>query len=108
VLTAPVWDRLQNQVAHAVRVGYERTAAQDVGYGLRQLTDVANKALSPGINDPTTAVHALAHISALLCELGDQDLGPVVLRDQNGQVRGVLQRPGLGELVDDALTQPRM
>lgn len=46
--------------------------------------------------------------SPLLCELGDQDLGPVVLRDQNGQVRGVLQRPGLGELVDDALTQPRM
>jgi len=32
----------------------------------------------------------------------------VVLRDQNGQVRGVLQRPGLGKLVDDALTQPRM
>jgi len=53
-------------------------------------------------------VHALAHISALLCELGDQDLGPVVLREQNGQVRGVLQRPGLSELVDDALTQPRM
>lgn len=88
-----MWDRLQDQVAHAVRVGYERTAAQDVGYGLRQLTDVANKALSPGINDPTTAVHALAHISALLCELGDRDLSPVVLRDQNGRVRGVLQRP---------------
>ncbi|MET3808257.1 putative membrane protein [Nakamurella sp. UYEF19] len=102
-----VWDRLHGRVARAVRTGYERTSAQDVGYGLRQLTDVANKALSPGINDPTTAVHALGHISALLCELGDRDLQPVVLHDDVGHVRAILQRPGLGELVDTALTQPR-
>ncbi|MET3808343.1 putative membrane protein [Nakamurella sp. UYEF19] len=107
VLGASAWDRLQERVAHCVSLGYERTAAQDVGYGLRQLTDVANKALSPGINDPTTAVHALAHISALLCELGDRDLGPVVLRDPEGKVRAVLQQPDLAELVDSALTQPR-
>ena len=106
-LTSEVWDRLQGRVAKAVRTGYERTGAQDVGYGLRQLTDVANKALSPGVNDPTTAVHALGHISALLCELGDRNLGPVVLRDHDGRVRVVLQRPGLGDLVDTALTQPR-
>lgn len=107
VLAAPVWDRLQDRVARSVHLGYERTAAQDVGYGLRQLTDVANKALSPGVNDPTTAVHALAHISALLCELGDRDLDAVVLRDHDGNVRAVLQGPDLDELVDSALTQPR-
>ena len=107
-LDPPQRERLQTRIDRAVRVGYERTAAQDVGYGLRQLTDVANKALSPGINDPTTAVHALGHISALLCELGDRDLRPVLLRDDDGQVRVVLQRPSLGELVDTALTQPRI
>jgi uncharacterized membrane protein len=107
VPTPQDWDQFQARVARAVRIGYERTAAQDVGYGLRQLIDVANKALSPGINDPTTAVHALGHISALLCELGDRELGPVVLRDQDGQLRAVLLRPSLRELVDTALTQPR-
>lgn len=107
VLTSKEWDQLQDRISHTVRLGYERTAAQDVGYGLRQLTDVANKALSPGINDPTTAVHALGHISALLCELGDRYLGPVVLRDKDDQVRVVLHRPSLEELVDTALTQPR-
>lgn len=98
---------LQEQIGAAIRTGFERTAVQDVGYGLRQLTDVANKALSPGINDPTTAVHALGHISALLCELAGRDLGPVRLRDEQEQLRVVLQRPDLGSLLDAAITQPR-
>ncbi len=46
---------LSERVAAAARAGRERTAAQDIADGLRQLTDVATKALSPGINDPTTA-----------------------------------------------------
>lgn len=99
-------EQLVDRVAHAMHVGTERTAAQDIGYGLRQLTDVANKALSPGINDPTTAVHALGHISALLCEIADREPGLVVLR-QDQEVRVVLHRPGLAELLDTAITQPR-
>ncbi len=107
VLRAEGLQGLRTAVKDAITVGFERTAAQDVGYGLRQLTDVANKALSPGINDPTTAVHALGHISALLCELADHDLSPVVLADEQGHPRVVLHRPDLAEMVDTALTQPR-
>lgn len=99
--------RLQDTVRGAIRVGYERTAAQDVGYGLRQLTDVTNKALSPGINDPTTAVHALGHISALLCQLAGRDLRTVVLRDEDDRIRVVLRRPSFADVVDLAITQPR-
>ncbi len=99
--------RLGDRIAAAIHIGFERTAAQDVGYGLRQLTDVANKALSPGINDPTTAVHALGHISAVLCELADRDLGPAKLRDSDGYVRVMLRRPDLADLVEAAITQPR-
>ena len=98
---------LQRAVSGAIRIGYERTGAQDVGYGLRQLTDVANKALSPGINDPTTAVHALGHISAILCQLASRDLRAVVLRDDDDRVRVVLTRPSFAEVVDVAITQPR-
>lgn len=100
-------ERLDDRIASALHIGFERTAAQDVGYGLRQLTDVANKALSPGINDPTTAVYALGHISAVLCELAGRDLGPSLLRDDDGRVRVVLRRPDLADLVDVAITQPR-
>lgn len=98
---------LQDEASAAVRTGFERTGAQDVGFGLRQLTDVTNKALSPGINDPTTAIHALGHMSALLGEMAHRNLGPVRLRDENGQIRVVLNRPDLGALVDVAITQPR-
>lgn len=100
-------DRLREDVAGAVRTGFERTDAQDVGFGLRQLVDVANKALSPGINDPTTAVHALSHASALLCTLATRELGPVRLTDEDGAVRVELSRPTLGDLLEVALGQPR-
>ncbi len=100
-------ERLRRAVGRAIRTGYERTAAQDVGYGLRQLSDVANKALSPGINDPTTAIHALGHISALLCQLAARDLGPVLLRDDDDRVRAALRRPSFAHLLDLAITQPR-
>lgn len=106
-ISADQYARLQRDVGAAIGVGYERTAAQDVGFGLRQLADVAIKALSPGINDPTTAVHALSHISALLCQLATRDLGPIVLRDDHNQVRVVLHRPAFSALLDEAVTQPR-
>lgn len=71
------------------------------------MTDVAVKALSPGINDPTTAVHALGHISGLLCEMVTFDLGPKLLRDDQGRIRVVLHRPYLAELLDSGIAQIR-
>jgi uncharacterized membrane protein len=99
--------RLQDRVGRALRTGNERTAAQDPGFGLRQLTDVATKALSPGINDPTTAIHALSHASALLCELSVRDLGPRLLRDNEQTIRVSLHRSTFSDLLELAVEQPR-
>lgn len=64
-------DRVASAVRQAVRVGRTRTLTQDPSYGVRQLVDVAVKALSPGVNDPTTAndaiVHLVATVRPLLC-----------------------------------------
>jgi uncharacterized membrane protein len=98
---------LTERVGGAVRTGFERTTAQDIAFGLRQLVDVTVKALSPGINDPTTAVHALSHVAALLCDAARRDLGPRVLRDDSGRTRVVLRRPDFAELLDLAVSQPR-
>lgn len=100
--------RLLRRLSSAIFTGFERTAAQDAGYGLRQITDVAVKALSPGINDPTTAVHALGHSSALLCDIAGRDLGPRMLRDDEDRVRVVLSRPDLGDFIELAVAQPRI
>lgn len=106
-LSGDAFEVLSRKVEAAVSVGYERTAVQDIGYGLRQLTDVTNKALSPGINDPTTAIYALGHISALLGELAGRDLNPRVIADDEGRPRVVLHGPDLAQLVDSAISQPR-
>jgi uncharacterized membrane protein len=100
-------DVLRGSVAGAVQTGDERTPVQDAGYGLRQLTDVAIKALSPGINDPTTAVHTLGHSSSLLCQLAARRLDDRVLTDDDGATRVIINRPGMTELLDLAVSQPR-
>ncbi|GAB1692926.1 DUF2254 domain-containing protein [Krasilnikovia sp. M28-CT-15] len=94
-------------VHRAVWTGFERTAAQDVAFGLRQLVDVVVKALSPGVNDPTTAVHGLGHIAVLMCELAGRNLGSRLLCDADGHIRLVLRRPGFAELLELAVSQPR-
>ena len=100
-------DRVAAHVAGCLHTGFERIASQDVGYGLRQLADVANKALSPGINDPTTAIHALGHISSFLCDLTDHALGQQQLRDEDDRIRVTLHRPDFAAYVDLGISQPR-
>lgn len=100
-------EKLTQEVNAAVATGFERTNVQDVGFGFRQLVDVAVRALSPGINDPTTAVHVIGHLSDLLCRLSERDPGPEHLTDDDGRIRVVLSLPTLRDLLDMAMDQPR-
>ncbi|MFD1661562.1 DUF2254 domain-containing protein [Streptomyces caeni] len=93
-------------VADAIMTGPERTDEQDIAFPLRQLTDVAVKALSPGINDPATAVHALSYTSALLCALASRRLGPRLLHEDEQTLRVILNRPYLSDLLQLAVSQP--
>lgn len=102
-----VEDDVRAAVGRAVRVGYERTMQQDVAFGFRQLVDVAVKALSPGVNDPTTAVHALGHLAALLVLLAAREVGPKVRTDDAGTARVVLPGLDLAGYLDLACGQVR-
>ena len=100
-------ETLTQEVNAALATGFERTNVQDVGFGFRQLVDVAVRALSPGINDPTTAVHVIGHLSDLLCRLADKNPGAEHLTDDDGRIRVVLSLPTLRDLLDMAMDQPR-
>ena len=101
-------DRLAVDLGACLIEGVERTDAQDFTFGLRQLMDVSAKALSTGVNDPTTAIHALGHTSALLCEFAGRDLGSKIMRENgSGRIRVVLTRPDLPQLIDLAVSEPR-
>jgi len=75
---------LHNAVRDAIRIGFERTLEQDAAFGIRQLVDMASKALSPGINDPYTAVQAIDHLSVLVSMLARQPLGTYTVRTDAG------------------------
>ncbi|BDZ55118.1 DUF2254 domain-containing protein [Agromyces marinus] len=98
---------LEGAIVEAYRVGYERTSPQDIGFGLRQLVDIATKALSPGVNDPTTAVHALSHISAVLADIADLPEPPSAYADEDGTARVVPVRHDFAELVEVGMQQVR-
>jgi uncharacterized membrane protein len=68
----------------AVRIGRERTFEQDAAFGIRQLVDIACKAMSPAINDPYTAVQAIDRLSVLFCALATRTLGYHVASDPTG------------------------
>ncbi|MEV6394621.1 DUF2254 domain-containing protein [Streptomyces sp. NPDC051907] len=80
------------QVAGLIALGAERTIEQDPAFALRILVDIAIRALSPAVNDPTTAVQVLNHIESFLTVVGGKQLpGRYVLADDHGRPRLVLQ-----------------
>jgi uncharacterized membrane protein len=89
----PGAETLREAVAAGVLVGFERTVVQDVGFGIRRLVDIANKALSPAINDPYTGVQAVHHLSVLLCSLARLRLGDWTVHDDQGELRVAVPRP---------------
>jgi uncharacterized membrane protein len=100
-------DDVEAALADALVVHHERADAAGPSYGLRKLVDIAVRALSPGVNDPTTAVHALSHISALVGDACTRDIGPRVLRDADGVPRLAVPSWGFPALLDLAVTQIR-
>ena len=77
----------------AVRLGRERTFEQDPKYPVRLLVDIAIKALSPAINDPTTAVQTIDHLEDLLRRLGASELAAGYAADETGALRLVFPTP---------------
>jgi uncharacterized membrane protein len=77
----PEVDSFARHLDTAVRIGFERTLEQDIGFGLRQLVDIGCKALSSAINDPYTAIQAIQHLSVLFSALAARPLGDHVVRD---------------------------
>jgi uncharacterized membrane protein len=78
---------LADAVDGCVDTGFERTIEQDAAFGLRQLTDIAVKAISPAVNDPVTCAHALGYCADLLVQLQRRYLGAAVYADDGGVPR---------------------
>lgn len=106
-LLAVVWSSTPAQTAQAMtrdicksfQIGDERTLVQDVSFAVRQLSDVALKGLSPGINDPTTAENALNSCADTLVRFASKKRPSMLRTDAQGKVRFIAASPDLNALI---------
>ncbi|MEG3627577.1 DUF2254 family protein [Streptomyces poriticola] len=97
-----------SQVTGLIALGTERAVEQDPAFALRVLVGIAIRALSPAVNDPTTAVQALNHIEAFLHTLGRTVLhAPYAIADEHGLPRLVVPGRSWEEYLQLAVTEIR-
>ncbi|MDT8069066.1 MAG: DUF2254 domain-containing protein [Terriglobia bacterium] len=97
----------REDLMRALVLGDERTFEQDPKYALRLLVDIAIRALSPAINDPTTAVQALDQIEDLLTRLGRRRLEIGIFHDNEGKVRVMIPFPSWEDFLRVAFDEIR-
>jgi uncharacterized membrane protein len=88
-------------------IARQRTVDQDPAFVLRMLVDVAIRALSPAVNDPTTATQALDRIEAMLVELLSRHPGPSFVVGATGSVHGSVPGPTAAEYLELGLMEIR-
>lgn len=88
-----VTDEVAEKLASSLVTGARRTAQQDIEFPIRQLVEIAVRALSPGINDPFTAGTCVSQIGAGLCELAGRAFPAPYVVDDDGALRLVIGDP---------------
>ena len=83
-----------------------RTIDQDVAFGIRQIVDIIMKALSPGVNDTTTAVICIDYLAAVCSHLAAHPF-PSCFRFTNGRLHVITKSPSFEDLIDLAFNQTR-
>lgn len=87
----PVDEALEGALCDATVVGIQRTLTQDMEFAIDQLVEVAVRALSPGLNDPFTAITCIDHLGAALCRLAGRRLPSARRCGEDGALRVVAQ-----------------
>lgn len=100
-------ETIATAVRGAYAFEYERTASDDIDFGVQQILDIGMRALSPGINDPTTAVNALGHLSAIAARTVTMPMLPEGLTDDSEVLRVVTVRRSPADRVESTLAPIR-
>ncbi|WP_295461026.1 DUF2254 domain-containing protein, partial [uncultured Thiodictyon sp.] len=87
-------------------IGRQRTVEQDAAFGVRQIVDIAMKALSPGVNDTTTAIMCVDYLTAILVRLAPRRIAAAPGLDE-GELRVIARGPSFGGLLAEAFDQIR-
>lgn len=108
-----VWPRGQGEaeILDALRqtftIGDHRSAAQDAEFAIEQLVEIATRALSPGINDPFTAIQCVDRLGAALSELASRQIPSPYRMDESGHLRVLAYPKTFGDFLDTSFNQIR-
>jgi uncharacterized membrane protein len=100
-------DGVADAVNHALIVGAQRTSVQDLEFSIDQLVEIAVRALSPGTNDPFTAMACIDRLAASMCRLAGRRIPSPVRRDASGRPRLIARPWTFGGALDSAFDQIR-
>lgn len=98
---------LVGKLNEAFVLGNQRTGTQDVEFSCHQLVEIAVRALSPGINDPFTAIACVDRLSSALCSLAQREMPSPLRFDGDGRLRLVAPGATFAGIVDTAFNQIR-
>jgi uncharacterized membrane protein len=102
-----VTDRITDRVRSCFILGNQRTVDQDIEFGVNQLVEVAVRALSPGVNDPFTAITCLDQLGSVLCRLATRTMPSHYRYDHQNQLRVIAPATTFPEVTDVAFNQIR-
>ncbi len=100
-------EALGDEIQGAFYFGHRRTLTQDIEFAIDQLVEVAVRALSPGINDPFTAINCVDRLGAALCTLAEKFIPSPFRYDETGKLRIVTDASTVAGIIDAAFNQIR-
>lgn len=105
--TGSIADSVKDECVGAVTVGRQRTDQQDLRFGIDELVEIAARALSPGVNDPFTAIACIDWLGAALGEFDRSTAAPTHLADKDGTARILLKPVAFEDYLQSAFGQLR-
>ncbi|WP_167737596.1 DUF2254 domain-containing protein [Sphingomonas parva] len=88
-------------------ISRKRSSLQDLRFAIDELVELAARALSPGVNDPFTAIACIDWLGAALTDLAELPRRSTVVRDKEGRPRLLLRRLSFGDYLNSAIGQLR-
>lgn len=101
-------DEGREDLLGALDIGPTRTLQQDIEFGVLQIVDIALKAISPAVNDPSTAINCVDQLSSILIRFAARESPETVLYDPPGTPRVVIPWIGFERLLEAAFDQIRL
>ena len=88
-------------------MGSKRTPEQEIRFSIKQIVEIGVRAMSPGINDPHTAISCIHYLGAVLVNIGTKYFPSIVEKDENGNILIIRKEKKFSDLVDACFDQFR-